>query len=132
MAVKMALRLTLLIISASLLTLTTTPIFLTDGLTAPMDLSYGAYGIEPLDQRRCSKCDNAELTDIVEKRFTVACDEVKKRNINVWVIGFGTTLNPVLTSCAGPGHAFEAKDAAALTDVFSKIAAAMGDLRVAK
>ena len=107
-------------------------IFLTDGLTAPLDLSYGAYGIEPIDQRRCSKCDNAELTSIVEKRFTVACDEVKKRNINVWVIGFGTTLNPVLTNCAGPGHAFEAKDAATLTDVFSKIAAAMGDLRVAK
>ena len=37
MAVKMALRLTLLIISASLLTLTTTPIFLTDGLEKLME-----------------------------------------------------------------------------------------------
>ena len=37
MAVKMALMLTLLIISASLLTLTTTPIFLTDGLEKLME-----------------------------------------------------------------------------------------------
>lgn len=107
-------------------------IFLTDGLTAPLDLSYGTYGIEPLEQRRCTKCDNAELASIVEKRFGVACDEAKKRNINVWVIGFGTTLNPVMTQCAGPGHSFEAKNAADLNSVFTKIAAAMGDLRIAK
>ena len=30
------------------------------------------------------------LTETVEKRFAVACDEVKKRNVTVWVIGFGT------------------------------------------
>ena len=107
-------------------------IFLTDGLTAPLDLSYGTYGIEPLDQRRCTKCDNAELDSIVEKRFTVACNEVKKRNVNVWVIGFGTTLNPVMTECAGPGHSFEAKNAADLNAVFTRIAAAMGDLRISQ
>ena len=27
-------------------------IFLTDGETAPYDLSYSSYGVEPLDQRR--------------------------------------------------------------------------------
>jgi energy-coupling factor transport system permease protein len=37
MAIKMALRLTLLIVSASLLTLTTTPIFLTDGIEKLME-----------------------------------------------------------------------------------------------
>ncbi|MEP7221881.1 MAG: Tad domain-containing protein [Novosphingobium sp.] len=107
-------------------------IFLTDGLTQPNTLTYGAYGIEPLDQRRWSTSSVDSLTTTVESRFTVACNEVKKRNITVWVIGFGQTLNPVLTNCAGPGHSFEANNAAALSNVFSSIAAALGDLRVSK
>ena len=110
-------------------------IFLTDGLTAPLDLSYGTYGIEPLDQRRWnpkSPIGGLTLTNVVEKRFGVACSEVKKRNITVWVIGFGTTLSPFLTDCAGPGHFFEASNAAQLNDVFGKIATQLGDLRVTK
>ena len=110
-------------------------IFLTDGLTAPRDISYGTYGIEPLDTRRWDPKKPAlglTLTDVVEKRFGVACEQVKKRNITVWVIGFGTTLNPVMTTCAGVGHYFEANNTAELNDIFGKIAAQMGDLRVSK
>lgn len=110
-------------------------IFLTDGLTAPLDISYGTYGIEPLDKRRWDPSKPAlglTLKDVVEKRFGVACEQVKKRNITVWVIGFGTTLNPAMTNCAGVGHFFEAKNSAELNDIFSKIAAQMGDLRVSK
>ncbi|NBW76629.1 MAG: hypothetical protein EBR34_12650 [Sphingomonadaceae bacterium] len=107
-------------------------IFLTDGETAPLDLSYGAYGVEPLDGRRWSTSSSQTLTQVVEGRTAVACEEAKKRNITVWVIGFGTALNPVLSACAGPGRAFEAADAAELQDVFSKIAAQLGDLRVTK
>ncbi|WP_374529666.1 pilus assembly protein TadG-related protein [Novosphingobium sp.] len=107
-------------------------IFLTDGETAPLDLSYGTYGIEPFDQRRWSQKSSLSQTSVVEKRFGVACDEVKKRNITVWIIGFGTSLNPVMTQCAGAGHYFEAKDSAELNDVFSKIAAQLGDLRITK
>ena len=72
------------------------------------------------------------LDEVVEKRFGVACAEARNRNITVWVIGFGTTLNPIMTECAGPGHFFEATDAAQLADVFSKIASQLGDLRVTK
>lgn len=107
-------------------------IFLTDGETAPQRYSYGTYGIEPLDERRCSGCTNEQLTAIVEKRFAVACREVKNRNITVWVIGFGVSLNPVMTECAGEGHFFEAADADELGDVFSRIAASMGDLRITR
>lgn len=107
-------------------------IFLTDGETAPLDLSYSSYGVEPLDGRRWSTGSSQTLTQVVEGRTAVACEEAKKRNITVWVIGFGTALNPVLTACAGPGRAFEAADAAELQDVFSKIAAQLGDLRVTR
>jgi hypothetical protein len=110
-------------------------IFLTDGETAPLDYSYATYGVEPLDRRRWDPANpkgGLSLTQVVEKRFTVACDEVKKRNVTVWVISFGLALNPIMKDCAGPGHAFEAKNAAALSDAFSKIAQQMGDLRIAK
>lgn len=110
-------------------------IFLTDGETAPYDLSYSAYGVEPLDQRRWNidkPKGGLSLTQVVEGRFAVACEEVKKKNITVWVVSFGISLNPMLSKCAGPGHAFEAKDAAALSDTFSKIAEQLGDLRISK
>ena len=107
-------------------------IFLTDGLTAPLELSYGTYGIEPLTGRRWNSASPYTLTQTVENRFTVACNEVKKKNITVWVISFGLDLNPVMANCAGPGKAFSAKDAATLNNVFTKIAEAMGDLRISK
>ncbi|MGH6786669.1 MAG: pilus assembly protein TadG-related protein [Novosphingobium sp.] len=107
-------------------------IFLTDGETAPLDVAYGAYGIEPLNQRRWAPGSARSLTETVENRFVVACREVRKRNITVWVVSFGMELNPVLIECAGAGHAFEARDAAQLNSVFSNIARAMGDLRISK
>lgn len=109
-------------------------IFLTDGQTDTYDVSYGAYGVEPLDRRRWrSQAESGiSLNEVVERRFGVACAEAKKRNITVWVIGFGTSLNPVMEQCAGPGRFFEASDASELADVFSKIAADLGDLRISK
>lgn len=107
-------------------------IFLTDGETESYDIAYGAYGVEPLDKRRWSPTSPISLNDTVEKRFAVACAEAKRRNITVWVIGFGITLNDTMKTCAGDGHHFEADGAAALQDVFSKIAGQMGDLRISK
>jgi len=107
-------------------------IFLTDGETAPLDLSYGAYGVEPLSQRRWSPSSPFTLTKAVEDRFLVACNEVKKRNITVWVISFGIAMSPMLKSCADNTHRFEAADASELSHAFKKIARAMGDLRISK
>lgn len=107
-------------------------IFLTDGETAPRDVTYGAYGIEPLDQRRWSPASADTLTQVVEKRFTVACNEVKKRNITVWVVGFGTKMTDMLKTCAGEGHWFQANDASELSEVFNSIAKSMGDLRISR
>lgn len=68
----------------------------------------------------------------MEGRFTVACQQVKNRNVQVWVIGFGVTMPDLLKNCAGNGHWFQADNAAQLNQAFSAIAAAMGDLRIAK
>ena len=78
------------------------------------------------------KTSSLTLTEVVEKRFTVACNEVKKRNITVWVVGFGTAMTDMLRECAGEGHYFQADDAEELTETFNNIAKQMGDLRITK
>jgi Flp pilus assembly protein TadG len=107
-------------------------IFLTDGETAPLDISYSSYGVEPLDQRRWDPKSKFTLTQVVEKRFTAACNEVKKKNISVWVISFGTSANPIMQDCAGADRYFVAADAAALDEAFATIAKRMGELRVTR
>jgi Flp pilus assembly protein TadG len=107
-------------------------IFLTDGETAPLDVSYSSYGVEPLDQRRWNPKSKYTLTQTVEKRFTAACNEVKKKNISVWVISFGTAANPIMQDCAGADRYFVAADTAELTDAFATIAKRMGELRVTR
>lgn len=112
-------------------------IFLTDGQTATLDLSYGSYGVEPLDERRWrdgpgGSGSSYSLTETVENRFAFACEEVKKKNITVWVIAFGTDLNPIMTACAGEGHYFAAADADELSATFATIAEQLGELRVTR
>ncbi len=107
-------------------------IFLTDGLTSTADISYGAYGIEPLDRRRWNPSSVLSLNQVVEKRFGVACNEVKKRNITVWVIGFGTKMSDVMKDCAGAGRWFQADSTVQLAKAFDAIASSMGDLRISK
>ena len=68
----------------------------------------------------------------MEARFAFACKEVRKKNITVWLIAFGTKLNPALSDCAGPGHTFEASDSAKLSQAFDDIARSIGDLRVSR
>jgi hypothetical protein len=107
-------------------------IFLTDGQTAPLDISYGTYGLEAIDRRRWSSTSAMTLTETVENRFSFACEEVKKRNIQVWVISFGTDANPVMEACSGPERYFVADDADELETTFSEIARRMGELRIVR
>jgi hypothetical protein len=69
---------------------------------------------------------------VVEKRFTAACNEVKKKNIMVWVISFGTAANPIMQDCAGADRYFVAADTTELDEAFATIAKRMGELRVTK
>ncbi|VVT16738.1 TadE/TadG family protein [Erythrobacter sp. EC-HK427] len=107
-------------------------IWLTDGQTEPYDLAYGAYGVDGLDQRRWLPGGSETLAANIEARFGVACEQVKNRDIVVWVIAFGTTLNPIMEECAGPGRSFQASNASELSDAFQEIAGAMSELRVAR
>lgn len=106
-------------------------VFLTDGQTSALDISYSAYGFEPLDKRRWSPASSRTLTQTIEDRFAFACKEAKKKNISIWLVAFGTQLNPVMEECAGAGHAFQANDGDELAETFSLIAKRMSDLRLA-
>lgn len=106
-------------------------IFLTDGQTSSLDLSYSSYGVEPISARRWSAASPLTLTQTIEKRFSFACEEAKKKNITVWFVAFGTELNPIMTTCAGNGHYFSAANSAELQDAFRTIAKSIGDLRLA-
>ena len=77
-------------------------------------------------------CAADSLTSIVEARFGFACAEVKKKNINVGVIAFGTELNSMLRECAGPGHPFQADSGDELAGVFARIAGSISNLRITK
>ncbi|OZA30693.1 MAG: hypothetical protein B7X92_15735 [Novosphingobium sp. 17-62-9] len=105
-------------------------IFLTDGQTSSLDISYSSYGVEPIAQRRWSPASALTLTETIEKRFSFACEQAKKKNIKVWFIAFGTELNPVMTNCAGTGYYFKAGNAAELDQAFKQIAKSIGDLRL--
>ena len=105
-------------------------VFLTDGQTSALDISYSSYGFEPLDRRRWTPGSALSLTQTIEQRFSFACKEAKKKNITVWIVAFGTQLNPIMEECAGPGKAFQANDSDELTEAFKKIATSMSDLRL--
>ena len=107
-------------------------IFLTDGETAPRDISYSSYGMEPLDERRWRQGSSLTLAQTVERRFSFACNEVRKKNVSVWVISFGTAANPIMEACAGADRYFVAADAEELDQTFATIAKRMGELRVTR
>ena len=110
-------------------------IFMTDGQTETNIGDYDAYGLSALDRRRTpiNRLPTAsEQNGIVEQRLSGLCAVAQAKGITVWVIAFGTSLTPLLSSCANPDHAFEAKNAAQLQEAFSNIAGRISQLRLVK
>ena len=107
-------------------------IFLTDGETATAPFNYATYGLESVEERRWKTKSPLSLNQTVEHRFAFACEEVKKKNITVWVISFGTAANPVMQDCAGANRYFVADDGQQLEEAFATIAKRMGELRVTR
>jgi len=107
-------------------------VFLTDGETATAASNYATYGLEAVEERRWGTKSSRTLNQTVEDRFAFACEEVKRKNVTVWVISFGTAANPMMEACAGAGRYFVADDADELESTFATIARRMGELRVTR
>lgn len=106
-------------------------VFMTDGAMAPNYELYGMYGIERYD-KRVTGGNSSVQTAYHNARFVAVCNAAKARNISVFVIGFGQTLNDQLKACASPGQAYYASDNDKLTEAFQKIAKQIAQLRLSQ
>jgi Flp pilus assembly protein TadG len=108
-------------------------IFMTDGDMAPTLTSYGLYSIEQSERRVTGNNTGTQLARH-NARFVAECRAARARNIEVWVIAFGTSLNQQLRDCATQdnAHVFFAADDDALDEAFTKIAKQIAMLRVSK
>ena len=105
-------------------------VFMTDGLQAGNNVTYGLYGIEWWDRRVTNDGSAGQIADNHAARFQAACRAAQNENISVWVVAFGTALTQNLIDCADPGRAFSADDADELEARFSEIAQTIAALRL--
>ncbi|WP_287940384.1 TadE/TadG family type IV pilus assembly protein [Sphingopyxis sp.] len=106
-------------------------VFMTDGdMSANMgNLTFQGY---EWTMQRVGGTSDSNLTDRHNNRFLQLCEKAKAKNITIWVVGFGTSLNTQLTTCATPGKAYEASNASQLNDNFQAIARQISKLRLSQ
>ncbi|MCC2976713.1 pilus assembly protein TadG-related protein [Sphingomonas sp. PL-96] len=113
-------------------------IFMTDGDTQAAPTDYNAYGIPWFDRRQTldTVVPTADMLEAqINARFAALCTAVKKKNITLWVISFGSMTNETKTrleTCATTGRYFSANDAASLQSTFKSIADQISQLRLTK
>lgn len=111
-------------------------IFMTDGETDTQPFAYDAYGLPSLDRRRVmdpsEKPTKDKQDELVAMRTEAICRSAKAKGITIWVIAFGTDLTAMLSDCASDGKAFQANNAAQLTNAFDEIAAGISHLRLTR
>lgn len=108
-------------------------IFMTDGTMENYPSNYTAWGVTAYDGRDApTNTSNTSLVNYHNNRFLAACNTVKAMGYTIWVIGFGQTLTPQMTSCATAGRAYYASDTSKLTTTFQYIAGQVADLRINK
>jgi hypothetical protein len=108
-------------------------IFMTDGTMQNYPSNYTAWGVTAYDGRDApTNTSDTSLADYHNNRCLAACNTVKAMGYTIWVIGFGQTLTPQMTSCATAGRAYYASDTSKLTTTFQYIAGQVADLRINK
>ena len=106
-------------------------VFMTDGEMAPNMGNLSFQGYEWL-MKRVGGTSDANLTTRHNNRFAQLCQKAKAKNITVWVVSFGVSLNSSLTICASPGKAYQANNAAQLNENFQAIARQISKLRLSQ
>ena len=106
-------------------------VFMTDGDMAPNMGNLSFQGYEWL-MKRVGGTSDSNLTTRHNNRFAQLCEKAKAKNITVWVVSFGVSLNSSLTNCATPGKAYQANNAAQLNENFQAIARQISKLRLSQ
>ena len=106
-------------------------VFMTDG---DMSANMGNLGFQGYEwvAKRVGGTSDADLTTRHNNRFAQLCERAKGKNITVWVVSFGVSLNSSLTNCATPGKAYQANNAAQLNENFQAIARQISKLRLSQ
>lgn len=106
-------------------------IFMTDG---DMSANMGNLGFQGYEwtMNRVGGTSDSDLTSRHNNRFLQLCEKAKAKNITIWVVGFGVTLNNQLTTCATAGKAFQANNAEQLNEQFQAIARQISKLRLSQ
>lgn len=107
-------------------------IFMTDGdMSANMgNLTFQGY---EWIMKRIGGTSDSTQTDRHNNRFLQLCDKAREKNITVWVVSFGLTLNDQLKACAtSEANAFESKNSDELNDSFQSIARQISRLRLSQ
>ena len=121
-------------------------VFMTDGDTGTCSSSYTPYGISWWDRRQTNKalpsddagapsCTNAHTNAITDARTELLCNEIKNKNITVWVVSFGLGVDAAtetrLRRCASSAtHFYDANSTAQLKTAFEEIALQISRLRL--
>ena len=107
-------------------------IYMTDGeMSAPLG-GYSAYGLEYFD-RRVGGSSDSDNSARHSRRFQMACNAAKSRNVSVWTIAFGTSNNASLTACASNADQTSvAANSDALISKFAEIGRNIGALRLSQ
>lgn len=106
-------------------------IFMTDGQLEPQKGVYGFQGQE-YEMERVGGTTDAEFRARHEARFQAVCNAARARNITVWVVSFGTTLNNSMRACASGDKAFQANNQTQLHLNFQSIASQITRLRLSE
>ncbi|WP_332817160.1 TadE/TadG family type IV pilus assembly protein [Sphingopyxis sp.] len=106
-------------------------VFMTDGEMAPNMGNLSFQGYEWL-MKRVGGTSDSDLAARHNNRFLQLCERAKAKNITIWVVGFGVTLNSQLNSCATPGKAYQANNATQLNENFQAIARQISKLRLSQ
>lgn len=108
-------------------------IFMTDGVMDTGNAGYGAYGQERYWKRVASDGSVAKSNANHSQRLAMICTAIKNMDTKIFSVSFGagSALSGDLTGCAsGSDYAFAATSSTALQSTFSRIADAIGSLRL--
>jgi len=110
-------------------------IFMTDGDTNVKSNEYSAYGINYYSRRQVSyDASDTQMNNMTDARLAALCSAVRNMNIELWVIGYGTSIAPAtetrLRNCASPGKYYAASAGPALISRFRQIASEISELRL--
>ncbi|MGP1283251.1 MAG: pilus assembly protein TadG-related protein [Parasphingopyxis sp.] len=104
-------------------------VFMTDGIISTSGSTYSAYGVDDEDDRVDSTLGlNAQHV----ARFQSACSRAKSMGITIWVIALDVADTSDIEPCATSSGHFETSDGTDLEDVFERIGAGIGRLRLTR